>query len=78
MAVMPTKSIVESLAVVASAALDRLMISGGKLVTLVVAADAEMRDVDAVTHHVEHQNLGETVVLCVGGQLLRPVTFGGE
>ena len=68
----------QSVAAVASATLDRLTSAGGELVTIVVGADAERRDVEAVTHNLEKRNPGVEVVVYEGGQPFWPMIFGVE
>lgn len=68
----------DSVETVANATLDRLMRAGGELVTIVVGADAERGDVEAVTKNVEQQNPGVEVVVYEGGQPFWPMIFGVE
>ncbi|KGN42677.1 dihydroxyacetone kinase [Knoellia aerolata DSM 18566] len=68
----------DDLATVAHAVLDRLLSSGGELVTLVSGADADDALVDAVADRLAKEHGEVEVVRIDGGQLVYPLLVGVE
>jgi uncharacterized protein len=66
------------MAAVAAATLDRMLSSGGELVTVITGADAPPRLVEGVRDHLAQQYPGVEVTVYDGGQPLWPLIFGVE
>jgi dihydroxyacetone kinase-like predicted kinase len=63
---------------VAIEVLDRLLVNGGELVTLMLGADAPEQLVDVMNRHVRQTHPEVDVEVLVGGQPHYPVLVGVE